>query len=68
MENTQEKTMSVKEGLIEIAGTLSAISVPAEYIEQIGMPLFYSIRNLRTCINSIQEAEEKHEEAETDVQ
>ena len=48
--------MSVKDVLEIVLRTLSNVQIPAALVEQIGIPVFDSIRNLRACIDAIKES------------
>ena len=60
-----EKSYSIKEVIEITANMLRRISVPAEYAEQIGMPVMHAIRNLKVVMQTI-EAQEVAEEIQNE--
>lgn len=60
-----EKTYSIKEVIEITTNMLKGINVPAEYAEQIGIPVMHAIRNL-TAIRQTLEAQEVAEEIQKD--
>lgn len=61
----EKKSYSIKEVIKITENILKGVSVPAEYAEQIGMPVMHAIRNLKAVRHTI-EAQEVAEEIQKD--
>lgn len=61
----EQKSYSIKEVIGITANMLRGISVPAEYAEEIGMPVMHAIRNLKVVLQTM-EAQEVAEEIQND--
>lgn len=59
-----ENKITVKDILIDINEMLKKVSIPAELIETVGMPVARAIKGLNICINAIAENERKEPEIE----
>ena len=53
----ETKRITIAEVLRITVSTLQNINIPAALIEQIGMPIAGSIRNLQECLNAIENAQ-----------
>lgn len=61
------ETMTVEEVIRTTADNiLGKIRVPAELAEEIGMPIYYAIRNLHECLAAYQQEKEKGRGADED--
>lgn len=56
--------VTVKDILIDINEMLKKLSIPAELIEPVGLPVARAIKGLSICINAIAEKEKKEPEIE----
>ena len=56
--------MTVREVLEMTMNDLEAIEVPVKLSEKIGVSVLCAARNIRQCINAIDEAQQKNEEAQ----
>lgn len=54
----ENKQVTVSEVLEMTIRNLFAVSVPVEYIEQIGMPISMAVGNLKECVRAMKEAEQ----------
>lgn len=54
---TTERTMTIKEILIDVCRMLGNIDVPATKIEQIGIPIARSINGIQVCIDAMDRAD-----------
>lgn len=61
----ETKTYSIQEVIRFTAVNLKKINIPAEYAEQIGMPVLNAIRNLK-AVQQVLEAQEVAEEIQDD--
>ena len=58
------ETLTVRQVLDIVTGTLENISVPRKLNEQIGVPIDHCIGNLRECMRAIDAAEAQKAEEE----
>ena len=58
--------MTIKDAIIAIRNELSAISVPAVLLHEIGEPISRSLDLLSDCIFSIEKAEQEEERTKDD--
>ena len=61
-----ENRMTVKEVLGATAQLLEEIRVPASLVESIGIPVCNAAKNLRACLQAIEEAENNGREADAE--
>lgn len=61
-----ENRMTVKEVLGATAQLLEGICVPAGLAESIGLPVCNAAKNLRACLQAIEEAESNGREADAE--
>jgi len=62
-----EERMTIRDALAATISLLEGISVPANLIRQIGLPVDSAISNLKACVEAIDSQKQETEEDKADV-